>query len=76
MNKFLLLVKLKIPFHVTNDLNGEDIIGTFYEKKIQKTNKKEFRIEKVIKRKGNKLYFKWKGYDSSFKNGIDKKDLV
>ena len=35
-------------------------------KEFQKTNKKEFRIEKVIKRNGNKLYVKWKGYDSSF----------
>ena len=62
--------------YVINYLNGEEIIGTFYEKELQKTNKKEFRIEKVIKRKGNKLYFKWKGYDSSFKTWIDKKDLV
>ena len=33
---------------------------------MQKTNKREFRIEKIIKRKGDKLYVKWKGYDSSF----------
>ena len=52
--------------YVINDLNVENIIGTFYEKELQKTNKKEFRIEKVIKRKGNKLYVKWKGYDNSF----------
>ena len=38
----------------------------FIVNKFQKTNKKEFKIEKVIKRKGNKLYVKWKGYDSSF----------
>ena len=29
-------------------------------------NQKEFRVEKVIKRKYSKLYVKWKGYDSSF----------
>ena len=70
-------IKNTVPWtYVINDLNGEEIIGTFYEKELQKTNKKEFRIEKVIKRKGNKLYFKWKGYDSPFKNWIDKKDLV
>ena len=44
------------------DLNGEEIIGTFYEKEFQKTDQKEFRIEKVLKKKGNKLYVKWKGY--------------
>ena len=59
-----------------NDLNGDEIIGTFYEKELQKTNQQEFRIEKVIKRKGDKLYVKWKGYDSSFNSWIDKKDLV
>ena len=48
--------------HIIDDLNGEKIIGTFYEKELQKTNQKEFRTEKVIKRKGDKLYVKWKGY--------------
>ena len=56
--------------------NGEEIIGTFYEKELQKTNQQEFRIEKVIKRKGDKLYVKWKGYDSLFNSWIDKKDLI
>ena len=62
--------------YVINDLNGEEIIGTFYEEELQKTNQKEFRIEKVIKRKGDKLCVKWKGYDNSFNSWIHKKDLV
>ena len=62
--------------YVINDLNVEEITGTFYEKELQKTNQKEFRIEKVIKRKGDKLYVKWKGYNNSFNSWIDKKDLV
>ena len=62
--------------YVINDLNGEEKIGAFYEKELQKTNQEEFRIEKVIKRKGDKLYVKWKGYDNSFNSWIDKKDLV
>ena len=32
-----------------NDLIREKIIGTFYEKELQKTNQKEFRTEKVLK---------------------------
>ena len=44
-------------------MNGEEIIGTFYEKALQKTNKKEFRIEKVLKRKVDKSYVKWKRRD-------------
>ena len=61
---------------VINDLNGEEITGTFYEKELQKTNQKEFRIGKVIKRKGNKSYFKCKGYDNSFNSWIDKNHSV
>ena len=54
-------IKNTVPWtYVTNDLNGEEITGTFYEKELQKTNQQKFRIEKVIKRKGDKLYVKWK----------------
>ena len=43
---------------------------------MQKASPGKFRTEKVIKRKGDKLYIKWKGYDNSFNIWIDKKDLV
>ena len=62
--------------YVINDLNGEEMIGSFYEKELQKTNKQKFRIEKVIKRKDDKLYVKWKGYNNSFNSWIDEKDLI
>ena len=69
-------VKNTVPWtYVINDLNSEKVIGTFYEEELQKTNRKEFRIEKRIKRKGQKLYVKWKGYDNSFNNWIDKKKI-
>ena len=48
----------------------------FYEKELQKTNQKEFRIEKIIKRKGSKPYVKWKGHDNSFHTWTDKKGIV
>ena len=65
-------VKKSVPWtYVINDLNGEEIIGNFCEKELQKTDQQEFRIEKVIKRKGDKLYVKWKGYDNSFNSWID-----
>ena len=70
-------IKNSVPWtYVIDDLNGEEIIGTFYEKELQKIDQQEFRIEKVIKKKGDKLYVKWKGYDNSFNSWIDKKDLV
>ena len=59
-----------------NDLNDGKIIGTFFENELEDTNQQEFRIEKVIKRKGDKLYVKWNGDDSSFNSWIDKKDLI
>ena len=45
-------IKNAVPWaYVISDLNGEEIIGTFYEKELQKTNKEEFKIEKVLKEK-------------------------
>ena len=62
--------------YVVNDLNRDEIVGTFYEKELQKTNQKEFTIEKIIKRKRNKLYIKWKGYNNLFNSLIDKKYII
>ena len=63
----ILKIKSTVPWtYVITDLNGEKIVGNFYEKELQKTNQKEFRIEKVIKRKGDKLYVKCKSYDYPF----------
>ena len=70
-------VKNTAPWtYVTSDLKRKEIIGTFYAKELEKTNQKKFRVEKAIKRKGDKLYFKLKAYDSSFKSWIDKKDSI
>ena len=52
-------IKNTVPgTYAISDLNGEEIAGSFYEKELQKTNQQEFRIEKVLKRKGDKLYVK------------------
>ena len=52
--------------YVISDLKGEEIVGTFYEKELQRTDQRKFRVEKVIKRKADKLYVKWKGYERFF----------
>ena len=57
-------------------MNGEEITESFYEKQLQKTSQEKLRIEKVLKRKGDKSYVKWKGYDNSFNSWINEKDLV
>ena len=65
-------IKSTVPWaYVISDLKGEEIV-----KELQKTNQKELRVEKVIKRKGDKLYVKWTAYDNSLNSWIDKKDIV
>ena len=66
-----------IPWtYAISDRNGKDITGSFYEKELQSNNQQKYRIEKIIKRKGNKLYVKWKGYNNSFNSWINKKDIL
>ena len=70
-------IKNKVSWtYVINDLNGEEIVESFYEKELQKTDQAKFRTEKVIKRKGNQLFVKSNGYDGSLNNWIYKTDLI
>ena len=62
--------------YVISDLKGEEILRTFYEKELQKTNQREFRVGKVIKKKDYKLYAKQKDYNNIFNSWIDKKYVV
>ena len=68
-------MKMKIladfQIYISEPLTEKKLLELFI-----KTNKKEFRIEKVIKRKYEKQYVKWKGCNNSFNNWIDKKDSV
>ena len=57
-----------------SDLNYEEIVGTFCEKELQKRGEKEFRIKKVMKKKGDRLYVNWKGHENSFNSWIIMKD--
>ena len=52
--------------YANTDTNGKEIVEIFCE------NKFEIRIGKAMKRKGNKLYIKWKSYDNLFNSWIDK----
>ena len=58
------------------DLNGEEIMGTFYEPELQKTSQELYRIEKVIKRGKMKSLVKWKGYSADFNSWVDNIDIV
>ena len=64
-------IKNTVPqTYAISDINGEPIAGVFYDKELQKTSQ-----EKLIKRKGNKLYVKWKGYKIHLIVGLIKKTL-
>ena len=73
-------VKNTVPWtNIISDLNGKQIVGTFYEKESQKKNRwinqRECIIEKVIKRRGNKLFVKWKEYNNSYNSWMDKEKM-
>ena len=59
--------------YVISDLKGEEILDTFYEKVLQETNQKGFRIENIIKKEGDNINVKWKGYNNSFNSWIIKR---
>ena len=57
-------IKNTVPWtYVISDLNGEEIVGTFYEKELQRTNQKAFRIERIIKRKEKERSYMSNGKD-------------
>ena len=58
------------------DLQGDEIKGTFYEPELQKTEQQVFRIEKIIKKEKGKSLVKWKGYPDKFNSWVDNKDLI
>ena len=64
-------VKNTVPWkYVISDLKGVDFAETFYEKELQKTNQQRFNLEKVIKKKCDKLSVRQNVYNSSFNSWI------
>ena len=74
LKKFLFLVKLRIQFcgHTRLVIPIVSQLLEVFMKKNVKTSQEKFRIKKVLKRKGDKFYVKWKGYDNFFNNYINK----
>ena len=61
---------IKEVTYVIEDLTKEEVAGTLYKKEVRKANQTEFTIERVIKKKANKLYVKWKSYENSLMVGL------
>ena len=78
LKNFLFLEKLKMLFrgHMLLVILKVKKLLEHFPKELQKINQEEFRVEKIIKRKGDKLYVKWKGHNNLFNSWIDKKDTA
>ena len=57
------------------DLEGEEIKGSFYAEELQKSKEQIYKIEKIIKKKNGKSYVKWKGYSDKFNSWVDDKNI-
>ena len=70
--------KSNVIVYQLKDMNDEIIKGIFYEKELQltKNNTGEYIIEKILKTNKNKIYVKWRGYNSSFNSWIDKNSVT
>ena len=69
-------IQLTIPVtYKITDYNGEEIQGSFFEQELQKTSQDVFRIEKILRRKGDKSLVKWLGYSDAFNSWIDTKTM-
>ena len=69
----------KVPTYKVEEWDGSLLRGTFYEEDLQKVNVKDddlFRIEKIVKRIGNKVLVRWKGWPVTYDSWLDKKDLL
>jgi len=64
------------PTYKIKDYNNDEIQGTFYDQELQKTNQEVYRIEKVIRKRGDKSLVKWFGYPTSFNSWVENKDLI
>jgi len=72
------IVKVKSTSPVTyeiEDTKGEPVKGSFYEEELQKSKQQIFRIEKVLRRRRDEVFVKWKGYNNSFNSWIPLTDL-
>ena len=65
----------KPPTYTIKDTLGEPVQGTFYEQELQLSSQEIFRIERVLKKKKNQVFFMWKGYSDAFNSWVPLTDL-
>lgn len=71
--------KRLLPVYEIEDLAGEPIEGTFYEKELQVVSfnpNDDFKIEKIIKKRGDKVLVKWLGYPDKFNSWVSRSSII
>ena len=61
------------------ELDGTSVEGTFYEQELQKVHVDDdtvWRIEKILRRRGDQLYVQWKGWPKKYNSWIHKRDIA
>lgn len=66
-----------ITYLIEDTIRGQPILGAFYEQELQKTKHPNvYLVEKVLKRKGNKVFVKWLGLSSDENSWINKTNVL
>jgi hypothetical protein len=63
--------------YLLQDYQKQDIKGCFYQQQLQKVKHPDvYLVEKILRRKNNKVFVKWLGFDSTHNSWIDKTKIV
>ena len=63
--------------YILEDQQKNEIEGGFYQEELQKVKHPDvYLVEKVLRRKGNKVYVKWVGMDNSHNSWILKNYIL
>lgn len=63
--------------YTLQDSQGEVLHGTFYEQELTKSKTGNvYLVEKVLKKKGNKVLVRWAGFDGKSDSWIDKSEII
>ena len=69
----------KVATYKVEEWDGTAVEGMFYAQDLQKVTVEDddlFRIDKIVKRKGDKVLVRWKGWRVKYDSWVDKKDVL
>ena len=58
------------------DLAGEDVQGNFYKEQLQKTRQEIYRVDRVLRKRGNEVLVKWSGYPDKFNSWMPSNSIL